>query len=259
LGVLQVEKLTERFKDIGFDKIISSDLKRAKQTSEGISNSCNVDIIFEKRLREYDPGEVDPQSEKWIEKYKEILGSGVSKYEIRPFGGENIWDLIKRVQSFLRDLEKEDGTIAIISHSGVNAALINLSQKRSKDEFLQIKQDNVCINTLEYEGNKWNVKIINDSSHISDIIPMVKKYMNQKEIKEIAKEYVLEKLGDFAEEIFLTGDIINESFGTYDRPYMRYKGSVVDFMLFLKKILKFLKNGRFHSLLKRLKDMRLVK
>ena len=36
-----------------------------------------------------------------------MLESGMTKYEIRPFGGENIWDLIKRVGSFLEDIQKE--------------------------------------------------------------------------------------------------------------------------------------------------------
>jgi len=237
-GNLQAEKLSEVLKDISFNKLFSSNLKRALQTSKKISNSKNIEIITDERLREYDPGEVDPSSEKWVEKYKEILKLGMSKYDIRPFGGENIWDLIKRTKSFMEDLEKQEGAIAIIAHSGVNATFMNLSQQKEKNEFLNIKQDNTCINILEFENGKWIIKKINDSEHISDIKPIKTKYKNQEEIKEDTREYILDKLENTSEEIYIVGDIINSEFGAYDRPYKRYRGSSIEVYIILKKDFK---------------------
>lgn len=227
-GIMQSNELTGTLKDIKFGKLFSSDLKRAIQTSEILSKSHNLKIIQDKRLQEYDPGEVDPSSEKWIEKYKQMLESGMSKYDIRPFGGENIWDLIKRVKSFLEDLKKEGGTIAIVTHSGVNAALINLSQGREKNDFVNIKQDNTCVNILELLNGKWKIIAINDSGHIDQIKPNKKVYESQEEIKAISKEYILNKLKDAAEEIYLSGDVVSREFGLYDRTYKRYKGSPVE-------------------------------
>lgn len=238
IGILQSKKLAKRLKRIRFDKIFISDMARAKQTTEIVCKEINRPFVEDKRLREYQHGSVKPSSEKWVEKYKEILKSGMSKYDIRPFGGENIWDLIKRVRSFLNDLEKEIGTIAITSHSGVNAALINISQRRQKDEFLPIKQDNVCINVLEFDGQEWNINVINDSSHISEIFPNKEKYQNQNEIREQAKTYVLEKFKDFVDELYFAGDIINDNFSTYDRPYKRYKGSTLEIYGKLKEDFK---------------------
>jgi broad specificity phosphatase PhoE len=231
IGIKQSEKLAQKIKDIKFNKLFSSDLKRSLQTTGIVSKAVGIPIIKDKRLREYDPGEADPSSEKWIEEYKRLLNLGMSKYDIRPFGGENIWDLIKRVKSFLDDLEKDKGTIAIISHSGVNSTLINLSQGREKDHFLNIKQDSTCINVLNFENMKWHIEIINDSHHIDEIKPQKKNYENQEEIKEIARSYVLEKLDSVAKEIYLSGDILSEQFGFYDRPYKRYKGSTVEIYL----------------------------
>ena len=238
VGIQQSNKLAEKLKGINFEKLISSDLKRAMQTSRIISKACNINVFTDKRLREYDPGEVDPSSDKWIKKYKEILESGMSKYDIRPFGGENIWDLIKRIKSFLEDLEKEEGTIGVIAHSGVNASLINLSQGKEKNDFLSIKQDNTCINVLEFSDRKWKIKVINDSEHINNIKPEKKNYENQDEIKKTAKEYVLNKLADASEEIYLSGDIVDNNFGLYSRPYKRYKGSTIETYAILKKDFK---------------------
>lgn len=234
-GNLQAEKLSEVLNEISFDKLFSSDLKRALQTSEKISESGNIEIITDKRLREYDPGEVDPSSEKWIEKYKEILKSGMSKYDIRPYGGENIWDLIKRIKSFIEEIEKEEGTIVIVAHSGVNMAFMNLSQQRKKNDFLKIKQDNTGINILEFDKNKWEIVKVNDSQHITGIKSNKTKYDNQEKIKEDAKKYILDKLIDVSKEIYFIGDIINAEFGLYDRPYKRYNGSNVEVYTVLKK------------------------
>ncbi len=247
-GKLQIKELANSLKHIKFDKIFSSDLVRAKQTADELRNLSENEIIFDKRLREYNPGDVDPQSEKWIEKYKEMLNSGISKYDIRPFGGENIWDLIKRTKSFLEDLEKEEGNIAVVSHSGVNAALINLSQGKQKDEFLPIKQDNVCINILEFNEDKWTIKVINESSHITDIIPNIEIYENQNEIKKQAKEYIIKNLENNIEELYFAGDIINNNFGVYDRPYKRYKGSTIEVYGILKKDFKIPKKWKISIL-----------
>ena len=73
----------------------------------------------------------------------------------------------------IEDIKKESGTIAIISHSEINSAFINLSQLREKNDFFDIKQDNACINILEYEDGKWNILTVNDSSHTSDLIPKI--------------------------------------------------------------------------------------
>ena len=228
IGIKQSRKLAQRINEIKLDKLFSGDLKRSLQTAEIVSKIAVIPIITDQRLREYDPGEADPSSEKWIEEYKRLLNLGISKYDIRPFGGENIWDLIKRIKSFLDDLEKEKGTIIIISHSGVNSNLINLSRGREKNNFWNIKQDNACINILDFMKGKWVIRTINDSDHITDIKPQKKNYENQGEIKEIAKRYAFEKLDGVAKEIYFVGDILAEQFGFYNRPYKRYKGSTVE-------------------------------
>lgn len=241
VGIKQSKKLAQRIKRIKFDKLFSSDLKRTLQTAEIVSKALEVSIIKDKRLREYNPNKVDPSSEKWIKEYKRLLNLGMSKYDIRPFGGENIWDLIKRVKSFLNDLEKESGTIAIISHSGVNSTLINLSQRRKKDNFSKIKQDNACINILEFIKGKWIIRAINDSGHISSIKPQKKNYKNQREIRAIAKRDALKKLNSLAKEIkeiYLAGDILTGQFGFYNSPYKRYKGSTIEIYIVPKKSFK---------------------
>jgi len=238
VGFKQSKNLAQELKNIKFDRLFSSDLKRGLQTAEILGKNLRISVIKDKRLREYNPGEADPSSEKWVEEYKRLLNLGVSKYEIRPFGGENIWDLINRVKSFLNDLEKEKGMVVVVSHSGVNSTLINLSQRREKNNFLSIKQDNACINILEFSGGKWKILAVNDSDHITDIKPKKINYENQDEIKNIIKISVLERLDNASRKIYFSDDLVTGEFGLYDRPYKRYKGSTVETHVVLKKDFK---------------------
>ncbi len=252
-GVIQSKKLAERLKAIHFNKLFYSNLKRAIQTADEISNVSSVKIFSDERLREYEPGNVDPSSEKWNEKYNEILKSGITKYEIRPFGGENIWDLIKRVKSFLQDIQKEEGVIGVIAHSGVNSVFINLSQGREKSDFVKIKQDNTCINILEFSQNKWKIESINDSEHINYLLPKKEIYKNQKEIKEKVIKYTRNKLANVSKKIYLGGDLITEMFGFYDRPYKRYKGSTIETYAMLNEDFKIPPEWKLSSLLNEVK------
>ena len=56
-GVLQAEKLSEFFKNIDLDIIISSDLKRAYHTAQIIKGDRNIDIVKDERLREINFGD----------------------------------------------------------------------------------------------------------------------------------------------------------------------------------------------------------
>lgn len=235
LGIEQAKRLSDKLKSIKFNKIFSSDLRRAAQTTEILMKKIKAPLILDKRLREYDSGEVDQSSDKWRKRYYELLESGMPKEEIRPYGGENIWDLIRRVKLLIGDLEKEKGTILMVSHSGFNEAFVNLSQLREKGNFVKIKQDNACINILEYKDGKWIIKVINDSDHTSEFLPETKIYENQQGIKEEAKKYILKNLGDLCRRIIITGDIIEGKMGLYDRPHKRHRGSTIEVFAEFKK------------------------
>lgn len=85
-GLAQSRKLVEKMKCIKFDKLYSSDIERAMQTTEILNKEINLQIIKDKRLREYDPGEVDPSPDRWIEKYKgstiDVFADFVGSFQI---------------------------------------------------------------------------------------------------------------------------------------------------------------------------------
>ncbi len=165
-GIKQAEKLAARLNRIKFDKVFSSPDIRAKQTADILFRPAGIEIITDNRLREHETGGISQSSEAWVNEYKRLLNTGMSRYDVRPFGNENIWDLIDRVGLFLKDMEREEGRIAVVAHAGVNDVFINLAYGREKDEFVKTPQDNTAINIIRYVSRKWHVVTVNDSGHI---------------------------------------------------------------------------------------------
>ena len=226
-GAKQLKNLSIRLKKIKLDRVYSSDLLRTRQTAEILF--ANDRIIFDKRLREYEHGSVMPGTEKWAKEYNELLNQGYPKEDIRPYGGENIWDLIKRVKSFIGDIEKLDGNIAIVSHSGTNETFINLSQRLKKENFVQLKQDNTCFNHLTFDGEKWEIKTMNDVLHINDLRPDIEYYEDIEEVYKKLDELLESK--NISLNDFKIIDLSDNKIGRYKRVFMRYFGTPIKLII----------------------------
>lgn len=133
------------------EQIISSDLERTLQTAEIIAEHLQLDIHFDRRLRELDCG-------KWvgltIREIEDMDSQNVA--EIRagkdlPRGeGETLSELKTRVCSALDDWLKDRffSTKVIISHAYVIQAIIQILSKKTLH----------CINHLPYLGSYTTLK-----------------------------------------------------------------------------------------------------
>jgi len=118
LGIKQAEELREKIKNIHFDIIISSPLKRTKHTAK-IINANKNQIIYDDRIRERDCGDLSgkPLSATNREEYWNY------NTQIQYGTSENIKFFFKRVCDFLIDLKKQKyDSVLIVAHSGVSKA-----------------------------------------------------------------------------------------------------------------------------------------
>lgn len=117
-GVKQIHDVSKYIVDKGLviNKIISSDIKRAKSTSDIINKYLNLNIIYDKKLRELDKGD-----------YTGILKSSISIEEIDKLAkfnimdkypnGESMLDLYIRMKIFLENFK--DDNVLLVTHRGV--------------------------------------------------------------------------------------------------------------------------------------------
>lgn len=154
---------------IRFDRFISSDVHRVKQTAALIfEGGEGIEYEYDTRLREVDNTSIAGiRGEDMYKKYGESYRESSRRLEYTAYGGESAASLFSRVSEFLKCLE-EDGeseNIAVLTHGGViHAALAWVLHMPLYVPLLQI--DNCSITKLFYRGQKdnlpsWQVRFMN--------------------------------------------------------------------------------------------------
>ena len=131
-GVLQARQVAERLKNVEFDRVICSPLKRARQTLE-IVYSGNTPVEIDDRVIERDFGEFEglTRSEFDFKEFCNIYSN--QKYKT----AETIKDVQKRVFSLLKELESNpDQNVLIVSHGGVGIVLMSYFKGADEDGYL---------------------------------------------------------------------------------------------------------------------------
>ena len=117
-GIKQVESLRDKIKDINYDIVIASPLKRTMHTAK-IVNVNNKEIITDERLVERIHGTLEGVSIDSVN--REEYWNYYSKTK---FGTEeSVFDLCKRIKDFLDELKtKNYNKVLIVAHGGVSRA-----------------------------------------------------------------------------------------------------------------------------------------
>lgn len=129
-GVLEVEKIVSVVKALDLDVLFTSYLLRAEETAAVLNQHLEkpVPILHDFRLRERDFGSLAGKPlEEWdkiLPKHRELENMQV--YNYRPFGGENVDDVRRRVFGAMLDIATNNShkNIGIITHGGVIRLLL---------------------------------------------------------------------------------------------------------------------------------------
>lgn len=166
-GVSQIKKLSKKVKSFHIDKIYSSDLKRAVQTSKILFNNRPVTRLEE--LREMNFGvfeglDFEAIHEKF-EDYHNLWLHDPMKVTIP--GGESFKDFKKRVIAKIRVLlrKHKDETVAIVAHGGTIRLIICYLFKKSFKFFWQVEQRPGALNIIHIKNGRVKAVTLNDTSH----------------------------------------------------------------------------------------------
>lgn len=169
-GKSQAMELADSMIKYPIDYIYSSDLGRAVETAEIISDKFNLDVIETPALREMGFGKWEGLLIKEIqEDYKDIYHTWRNQPHLAQIpGGETLEIIKERTDKFLTELnEKHDGKhIVLVTHS-VTARVILLSVLNSgMENIYRINQGNTALNIIEFRDYGPVVIKMNDTSHI---------------------------------------------------------------------------------------------
>lgn len=159
---IELARITgEALKDVSFDRIFSSPLKRAYHTAELIRGDRNISIETDDRLIEIAFGEYEgtPVSE-LPERFSDFFDAP-DKF-VPAKGGETYEELVARAGSFIEEVlvpesEKLERML-IVAHGALNRALmINLNHQPIKEMWSGIFQRNCCVNIYEINGHDFKL------------------------------------------------------------------------------------------------------
>lgn len=161
-GIKQAEKLGKELKNIHFDAIYSSDLKRASKTAEIIAGKRKLEIIKSTTLRERYFGKFqgepfgDSRNKSILELINRLKTTSIEdQNEIE--GDESI---ILRLTTFLRKISIKcvGKTILVVSHGGTIRTLLILLGWGTHENLTEGCIDNLAYVKLKSDGINFSVK-----------------------------------------------------------------------------------------------------
>ena len=131
-GIQQAKQLAEKAKDLGLEKIYSSNLKRAVQTATLVAATCNLDVETIGGVEEFHYGEVEgmyvPDAIKKFGIDRVLFNEAdFESYDKHLPNGETINQCIARVMNALQKIKADNEgkyeRIGIFSHGAVMCIL----------------------------------------------------------------------------------------------------------------------------------------
>lgn len=119
-GIQQVEAIVPML-PVEAEAIYCSDLTRTKQTAEILNSKLNLPLYFSPLLNERDFGALSGKSWNEIGEDMKTIDREM-KYDYRPYAGESVEDVTKRIEDFIVSLKSGSQpyqNIIVVTSSGV--------------------------------------------------------------------------------------------------------------------------------------------
>lgn len=165
-GIIQANKCGQAFQQLPIDVIVSSPLKRAKETADIIASYAGIEkVVIEDNLIERDYGKLSGLTS---EEREQFYNTGQDD-EI-----ENWDNLSQRVIEVLNSYRNNNtcNNIVMVSHgAAINAVLAALSGHTIGTGKTKLK--NACINVLKCTRNSMKIELYNlTSEEFSEVIKL---------------------------------------------------------------------------------------
>lgn len=165
-GHAQARAIQPRLKKLHFDKVIVSDLLRAKQTAENALPDYAYE--YDWRIREIGVGDLAGKLVSDCEaKLGETYIRNRQNRDFTAYGGENLEMMQQRIASFMDDLthEPENAQIAVVCHEGaICGMLCHVLQCQSNR--LAARSDNCSISVFTYKSGEWTLNKWNETGNL---------------------------------------------------------------------------------------------
>ncbi len=166
-GRNQIRAIAQTLIDKNIGVIVTSPLKRARQTAEIVNGLLKVDIVVEERFKERNFGILEGLSwDEFSQKYPAIAsqpGNSEKRQEYLP-NGESIETVNERVKSALSTLYKKYAgkSILLVTHQGIIRLIRRLLVQESVEDTLNNEFKNGEYKEIEVSKSNFDSNILSD-------------------------------------------------------------------------------------------------
>lgn len=166
LGVLQARAVARRLQEEAWDAVYSSDLCRAYDTARMISQTIQPPLphFVDPRLRERYYGSLEGLTiQEILQRYPEFRHP---HEQVNIPGVEHHAQLQRRVYAAIADIihHYRGKRVIIVSHGGTIRAFLHEIQVPTHEPI-----GNTAVTRLHFDGEKWSVLVVNDTSHLQNL------------------------------------------------------------------------------------------
>ncbi|HJP83815.1 MAG TPA: histidine phosphatase family protein [Fimbriimonadaceae bacterium] len=170
LGLEQARQLGERFAGKRIDRILTSDLERARYTAAPIGLSTGAPIEETTILRERKFGDWEGEYFRDIASWWPALEAiqGVNHLKLRPPNGESFADVWNRLEPLVQDLMHDQSTTVLVSHGGTCGLLMARLILGNLETARAFRFANTSVTKLERRHDGlFTIQYYNDTRHLS--------------------------------------------------------------------------------------------
>ncbi|MGI6374857.1 MAG: histidine phosphatase family protein [Anaerolineae bacterium] len=173
LGLEQAGRLAERLSAEPIERILVSDLPRALQTAQPVSERLGLPSEPDARLREIDVGEWEGLTFAEIQqRYPELAAQwDHNPGHTRIPGGESAADMAVRVGALLADLRglPDEQGVLLVTHGGWLQTLLCLCLHVDLQWRYQFRLHNASVSVLSLYGQHAMLELFNDHAHLQGL------------------------------------------------------------------------------------------
>ena len=150
--------------------VYASPMRRAMQTAEAVAAPHGLEVYPLEGLLDIHFGELQgmPIAEARTRHPELLRAWWEAPHTVRFPGGEGLDDVRQRCIAALREVvdRHPEQTIALVAHTVVNQVLLCAVLDLGNDHFWSIRQDTCAVNLIEWDGKRYRLALMNDTSHL---------------------------------------------------------------------------------------------
>jgi probable phosphoglycerate mutase len=160
-GRAQAQALARELDGVHFDRVYSSDLRRALTTAAPMAEARGLEVRATPRLREKDDGAWQGHTHAEVQvKYADVYPHYLSrKPDFAAPEGETLEEFARRVRAVLANIARESAglTVLVVAHAGV----LDIAWRMAAGKRLEEKREHPVLNAtpnwIAFEDGKWSL------------------------------------------------------------------------------------------------------